>query len=123
RVVGLYGALFAVADDGETARIDAVPGENADDTSRTRCRELPVRIELKVLDRNVGRVALDPDRVGEGRQRCGEALDHAAGVGPQMSAAAGKENVGLDLDLDPEIRAAHDDEVVLHQIVHRVLDL
>ncbi len=40
-----------------------------------------------------------------------------------MGAAAREQDVGLDLDLDPEIRAPHDHEILLHQVIHRALDL
>ncbi len=67
-------------------------------------------------------MAFHPDGVGKRRQRVRELLDDADGARLQLRAAARKQDIGADLHFDPEVRTVYEHQVLLHQVVHRVLD-
>ena len=51
-------------------------------------------------------------------KRAAEALDDVNCIRCEVSAAAGVQDVSLDLDFDPELAASYDDEVLFDEVIH-----
>src|SRR5580700_1063872 len=66
-------------------------------------------------------MAFDADRVGDRAQRLGEAREDVDGAWCEGCATAREEDISADLHLHRRIAAAHGDEILGDEVMHRVL--